>query len=349
MDDLYIGNTSRKVREFMNAGVLTDLNALTVDIKQESGGGYLTTVAEGEFHDLNILANKISTGKYFAAITPDAAELVGVYLLTWTATYGTGAAAHTFTVGPDVLVIHAEADIPVLADNYLSLDAVTKIYPKLFDLEIPARILRIGALASRDVDALLDERFNVPIQKRSDGTYDQPLIDAAAMLAIARVLYPGYRDEAEDWEGRAEKLVDAINAGRYRFESEITRDELGFSIPKPYASNASTNVELELDPRSAYSDVYRRKIIVKIDGAGAIGVATYKVSIDAGATWGLTGQLTSELWTYPSIAYGLGFRFFRLAASENLALDDYWTIDALPLSSEVSVTKRGLRTVELRL
>jgi hypothetical protein len=350
MDDLYIGTTTRKTREFRNAGTLEDLTALTVDIRRESDGSYLTTTAEGTFHDLNILANRVSTGKYFARITPDAAEGLGVYLLTWTATYGTGPGAETFTAGPDVLIIHAEADIPALADNYLSLDALTKFYPKLFDLGIPpARILRIGWLISRDIDSMLDERFDVPIQKREGGIYDQPLIDAAAALTVARILTPNYPDEGSEWQDRGEKIVDGINGGRYRLDIEITKDEVGFSIPKPGASNTSVNVQLELDPDCAYSDIYRRKIILKIDSAGAIGVATVKISVDAGASWGETGKPTSEIWSYASIAFGLGFRFFRLAANENLALGDEWTINAVPMSTAPTVSKRAIRTAELQL
>lgn len=350
MHDIYIGHTSHVAREFVKNGTLTDLDALTISIKHEATGAYLTTTGQGEFHDLNILAQKSATGKYFAKITPDADETEGVYLLYWTATYGTGDAAKTFTVGPDVIYLHAEAAIPSLADNYLSLDGVAKEYPDLFDLSTPARILQVGYIVSRDIDARLDERFDVPLRKKSDGVYDQPLIDAAVALTIARVLdNNGYPDEAERWERRGSGIVDDILSGRRRLEEETTRDEIGFGVPKPASTNAGSNAELELRPGIAYSDSYRRKMIIQIDGAGAIGTATYKISIDAGRTWIETGQETKEIWVSPAGAYGLSFRFFALASSATLASGDKWTIDAVPEDTDVSVTPRGMRTAELRL
>jgi hypothetical protein len=350
MIDIYIGNTSRVSREFLNNGVATDLSALTVTCKLESTGAYLVTTAETTFNALNILANKSATGKYFTKITPDAAETTGVYLLYWTGTFGTGDSAESFTAGPDVIFIHSAADIPSLSDNYLSLDAVAKAYQDLFNLENPARILQVGWLASRDVDALLDENFNVPMKKNVSRVYDQPLIDAATALTIARILSgKGYREEAAEWQARGEGICDDINNGKRRLSDEVTKDEVGFGFPIWATSNTSANVDFQLYPDAVYTDVYQRKFIIKIDGAGAVGTATYKVSADAGNTWIESGMPTSELWKSPAGGYGLSFRFFRLNASANLAVDDYWTIDAYPENTEVATSKRGIRTEQIWL
>jgi hypothetical protein len=308
------------------------------------------TTAETTFHDLNILANKSATGKYFCKITPDAAETTGVYLLYWTGTFGTGGSAEAFTAGPDVIFIHAEADIPSLSDNYLSLDAVVKAYQDLFNLENPARILQVGWLASRDVDALLDENFNTPMKKNVSRVYDQPLIDAATALTIARILSAkGYREEGAEWQKRGEGICDDINNGKRRLSDEVTKDEVGFGFPVWATSNTSANVEFELYPDAVYTGLTHEKIIVKIDGAGAIGTATYKISVDAGNTWIQSGQPTSAAFAFPSGGLGLGFRFFRLSDAANLALNDSWTIDAYPESTEVPTSKRGIRTEQIWL
>lgn len=351
MYDLYIGHASRIERQFTNAGVLDDLDALTIDVKEEKGGAWLATTAESTFHNLNIIANRVSEGIFYAKITPDSTERLGVYLLYWTATYGTGAGAKTFIAGPDVLMIHDEADIPALSDNYVSLDAVSKAHPALFDIEpIASRILRVGYLASRDVDALLNNRFSAPIKRRSDGTYDQAIIDAATAITIARIIGPkGYREDADGWAARGEGIVDSINKGRRRLAEEITKAELGFQRPQPAASNTSPSVELELYDGNEYSDMYRRTMLIVIDKAGAIGLASCKVSIDAGLTWPIMNLLTNQLWMVPDACYGLTFRFRPLGSNAALALGDSWTIEAMPVETEPTKTTGGIRTGELQL
>lgn len=349
MKDIYIGSASRSTREFRSSGTLTDLDALTVDIVTEAGD-YLTTSAEGEFHDFDIILNKVSTGKYFTKITPDAAESTGIYLLYWTATYGVGAAAETFRVGPDVLYLHSEAATPTLSDNYFSLDALAKKYSKIFDLETSVRLLQIGHSVSRDIDSLLDERFNVPINTKSDGTYDQPLIDAAVALTIASVLgEKGYADEIEEWQERGEGIVESINLGRRRLSDEVTKDELGFGVPRPATANTSTNVDMEIHPDGLYNGDYHRVIIVKIDLAGAIGTATFKVSLNAGVTWEIEDVVTDEEWVAPGDCEGLTLRFFPRDDDATLALDDIWEIEAWPLRQPQAESLRGIRTKELRL
>ena len=91
------------------------------------------------------------------------------------------------------------------------------------------------------------------------------------------------------------------------------------------------------------------RIIIAIDGAGAIDVATFKLSFDAGLTWAKTLQTTHDEWIVPDAGYGLAFRFRPLASTASLALNDQWTIEAYPLSTKVTKTKGGIRTAELEL
>jgi len=349
---LYQGQTQRVSREFRQNGTLTDVDALAATIKKAADGSTMTTVAEGEFSSLDIVANKVSDGVFFAEITPTTANGTGVYLLYWEATYGTGDSAENFVEGPDVLVVEAAAPAQTYASNYLSLDAIVRHYKELFELISPAQMLSIGDSGSRDIDGRLDSRFAVPISKKEDGTYDQALIDAAAYFVIERVLRDkGYTDEADGWEERYFNQLEGINSGRFRLDEEITKDEIGFGKPKPYASNTSANMELELDPDCSYTGDHKRRLIIKVDTAGDVGTATVKVSTDAGNSWAATEQLTDEDegYIYPIDCYGLGFRFYRLGTSANLALNDYWTVDAIPEGTDETPTEGAIRTGELLL
>lgn len=336
MRTIYRGFTQRVQRTFYDDNAATDLDALTVTIKKEDGT-VLETSTEGSFEDLNILANNAGTGIYFIEITPDAAESLGIYVVYWRATYGTGDTAETFP-HEDVLAIRAEDEAPDLPDNYVSLDKINEIYPKLFDLKKSGEILRIGSLCSRVLDSELDQRFDVPIRKRADtGAYDDVLVTAATLLAIARILKPeGYTEEAEDKLAEYAELVDGLNRGRWRLWEEITADEIGFGTPRPATTNAGTEIELELDKTAAFSGLYHRLFVIEVDGAGDIydvdteTGATVKISKDGGKTWDAEDQPAKDTWIAAGDVEGLAFRFFRRSASGNLALGDKWEIEAWP-------------------
>ena len=332
-------------RTFYKDNVLTDLDALTVTIKKESDGSILTADSI-EYDELDIIAQKILTGKYYCKITPDDAELEGVYIINWRYTYGTGDAAETEVV-VDVIEIRPEDEAPVLSDNYVSLDFLEWRYTGIIKLAGGAGgALRIGEAASRILDSELDDRFDVPIRVRSDTkTYDKILVRTAVAMTIADILARnGYDERAEDYVAEYEKYKEGINSGRFRLYEEITKTEIGFSSPKEASGNDSTNVEIELDPDSRYTGDYHRIFIIKIDTAGDVGTATFKISHDAGNSWSETLQETREDgYSYPSGMYGLGVRFLRLSASANLALDDSWTIEAQPLSAKITPTKGSIR------
>lgn len=345
MKTIYRGYAQRLTRTFYKDNVVTDLDALTVTIKKEDGTTLITT-GEGTFDELNILTQKVTTGIYFTKITPDAAEALGVYLVYWRATYGTGGAAETFLEGPDVIVIRAEDEIPSISDNYVSLDKAIELYPKIFDLRPPADVLRIGGQASRILDGELDGRFNVPLTKRRDsGAYDEILVETAALGAIAKILKEvGYKEEAESFKADYDAHVAGINNGRWRLWEEITADEIGFSSPRPATSNAGTSIELELSQEAYYTGVYHRLYVIQIDKAGDVGTATFKISHDGGKTWDLTDQATADTWIAPSGEEGMTFRFFRRGSSGNLAVADKWEVEAWPIETKQTTTRGNIQT-----
>lgn len=347
MKTIQRGFKQRIAREFFKDNVATDPDALTVSIVNESGTA-LATLAEGTFTELNVLANKTATGIFFVPITPDADEGVGIWILYWRATYGTGASADT-AVFTEIVQIVAEDSVPQLADNYLSLDAVTRIYPEAFDMASPDEIYRVGYQASRVLDSELDGRFVVPLKKRGDlNVYDQIVIEAATLLAIERILRPKYPTEADGFAAKADKVIEGINSGRFRLWEEITGKEIGFQDPRPASTNAGTSIELELYQNAVFTGLYHSLIVIQIDGAGDLWTetadgATFKVSVDGGKTWEVEAQDAKDTWMEPVGCLGLYFRFFRRGSSGNLALADKWTLEAWPEDTEATVTKGGIR------
>lgn len=347
------GFKQRIARTFFKDNVATDPDALTVSVLSESGTALITT-AETTFSELNVLANKTATGTFFVEITPDADEAIGIWILYWRYTFGTGASAETI-VAQEILQIIGEDSVPQLADNYLSLDAVTRLYPQLFDMVSADEIYRVGAQASRALDSQLDGRFTVPIRKRSDlGIYDQVIVDAATLLAIARILRPRYPEEAAEKEEAADKLIQGLNGGRFRLWEEITSPEVGFQAPRPSTANTGTKIELELAPHAIYAGLYHSLIVVQVDGAGDLWTedadgATFKVSIDGGKTWETTLQDAKDVWMDPAGCLGLSFRFFRRGSSGNLAVGDKWEIEAWPLDTETTPSRGQIRRGKILL
>jgi len=353
MKTVYRGFAQRVVERIISSdNVPVDPSALIATIKRAETGAYLTATAEGEFSGLDVLANKIETGRYFVEVTPDVDETAGIYVCYLRATYD----GETFELGPDVFEIRAEDEVPATANNYVSLDSISTYYPDLLDLyKNPTDLLRIGEKCSRILDSELDGRFVVPIRKRADtGTYDEILVKAATILTVARTLKAnGFRDVGNEFEAEFRGYVEDINGGRFRLWEEITVAEIGFSAPRPATTNTGTGVELELDAGSLFSGMYHSLFIVQVDAEGDVyedgAGATVKASIDGGKTWEVEGLPALPTWFYPSGCYGLGIRFFRRGASGTLKVGDKWEIEAWPLSTEPSRSMNTIRQGRVEL
>ena len=346
MDTLYRNFTQRITRHFYSDNVLAELTALTITIKDEATGTVLTADST-VFEDLNILANKIEAGKYFASITPDSDESLGVYLVYWRATFS----SEVWTEGPFVLEIRAEAEIPDTSDNYVSLDEIAAVDRRILELTSPINILREGERASRVLDSELDSRFGVPIRKRKDTkAYDQVIIQAASLLTAARIYsVNGYGDRSDDVMEDYRVLVENINSGKYRLGDEITEDEIGFSDPLANLADASTGIEIEINPLSVYSGEYHKLFIVEIQTGGDLGTATWRLSADGGGTWEESDIVTSDEWHYPTNGLGLGVRYYRPGSSGTLTTGDKWAIEARPLTDQVSPSGRSPRFQRIEL
>lgn len=346
MQTIYRGYTQRLTRHIYVDNALTDPTALTVTIKNEATGEAL--VADSvTFNELSVLGNKIDTGKFYAEINPDSDETLGIYLVYWRVTYD----SETWTEGPYVMEIRGEDEVPSTSDNYVSLDEIASIDRRILTLDSPLNILREGERASRILDSELDPRFRVPVQKRTDSDkYDQVIIQAASLLTAARILgINGYAERAEIVYNDYQETVDRINNGQYRLWEEITESEVGFAPPVPTLDSASSNIELEVNPECRYSGVYHKLFVVEIQTGGDIETATWRFSDDGGATWEESDIETSAEWYAPTNGDGLEVRFFRRGSSGTLTSGDKWTIEARPLSSQISGSSRGPKFRKLRI
>lgn len=361
MKNVYLGYLQRAAtRVFYKDNVATDPDELTVTIKYEDGT-ILSTENEGSFEDKDIIANKVSTGEYYVEILPDLAENspaieedqeLGICIIYWRAVYyGTlgeaDASAQEFI---DLFRMCDTAEVPATQNNYVSLDALRKIDPAVFELANFSDIMRVGENASRFIDSRLDSRFDVPIRVRADtGEYDQVIIDAASLRTIERIYRKaGYAEEADAMKEESDALVEGINNGKYRLYEEITSDEIGFQLPVPDAGNseASEDIELEIYDKTGYGGAYKQIFVVEVTTGGAVGTAVFKVETIAGESCE-TGITTDDEWISISDTNGLVVRFFPRSSSASLTVGDKWTIMAVPVDTEVTKTGQSLRRIKI--
>ncbi len=346
METIYRGFTQRITRSLYVDNALTDPTALLLTIKSEASGEALVANSV-TFNELDILANKISTGKYYAEITPDADEPTGLYLVYWRATYD----SETWIEGPYILEIRGEDEIPSTSNNYVSLDEIASVDSRILHLESPLNILREGERASRVLDSELDGRFEVPIRKRADTKkYDQVIIQAASLLTAARILSnKGYSDKSDDALDDYNTLRDGINKGKYRLWEEITEDEIGFSSPVSMLASASTGIEVEVNPLYPYTGDYHKLFVVEIQDGGDIETATWRLSGDGGKTWEESDIESSAAWYSPTNGDGLQIRFFRRGSSGTLTSGDKWEIEARAATDRVTPSSRSPRFERIEL
>jgi hypothetical protein len=348
MKIIYKGYAQRIKRIFYDDNTATDPDAIVVTIKDEAAN-CLTTDAEGEFNELDISSNTTATGEYFVEITPDTADQAGIYIIYWRVTFGTGDAAETITE-TDFIEIRAEDEIPVLEDNYVSLDSIRHLDQSLFELASVGDLLRNGERVSRIIDSQLDSRFTVPIAPRVDtGDYDRVLVDAATIMTAARICRKnGYAEQADEYQGQADKIIEHINDGRKRLGQEITTDEIGFQRPMPDPDNSSLSedVELEIYSGSIYGGAYKQIYSVEITTGGAVGTAVFKVETIAGQACE-SNIITDDEWISVADTNGLVLRFFPRSATASLTATDKWTIEAVPVDTEITKTGTSTRRVKI--
>jgi hypothetical protein len=197
--------------------------------------------------------------------------------------------------------------------------------------------LQNGALeaAAGMLNAVLDPKFPRPVPPNSDGTYDQPLIDANEWLAVAEGYSRGrLYDDEEQARAQYNRIVEGINSGLLPLEAQITLDETGLGTPLPDTDNTGTGSFYINSAGSRYEGDYSTTYLVTVGTGGAAGTATFSVTKDGVA---LVSDTATAL-TWITVEYGLQIRFVGNAAGSFVAGDN-WTIVCRP-REEVSDTSR---------
>ena len=134
-----------------------------------------------------------------------------------------------------------------------------------------------------------------------------------------------YRNAAYDFTEDSGILIDYLE-GRRAFSWETTVDDFNGRISQLVKDSSSTG-QVYIAGKSSTTDhaIYR----VKIDTAGAVETATYKVSDDAGRTW-MTELITTYNY-YTALVGGIMIRF-----DGTFVLNDEWEVEVFGGPDEVT-------------
>lgn len=231
--------------------------------------------------------------------------------------------------------------------------------------------------ASRDAEAILNVKYTVPLWMSPDGTsaapYDRDLTKAVAKMACAHILsrlQPMEYDNlgnpqntsAHLYEEGRRALQEYVN-GKRVFSWEISPAEVGKYNIRPATGNTSVGI---IQLRGTYSQDTSRTSsavfpsgstftsylvqdpfwVVKIISGGALGTATFSVSLDNGTTYSGATVTTSNQWLL--ISSGIWIRFLaRAGSSSDFITNDTWQIELYGPDREV--TNPGIRSIPIEV
>lgn len=211
-------------------------------------------------------------------------------------------------------------------------------------------------------------RFSlVPIPIGESGEYPQSIVDANAYRVVYDKLISRFQAEFENMPPSIEhygtmyrQTMQRISDGGIIFDEEIDVGELGIGQPSAYGNLGSdtrgtfhnnwrgypfSDSDQQIDARrSSFNldpadDAYEgfagydfpRTWVIEIDGAGAIGTATFKWSRNNGKDWAATGVKTQEVWGY--LYENVYVRFEPGPLGSNyFTSGDKWTFKTVPES-----------------
>jgi hypothetical protein len=226
-------------------------------------------------------------------------------------------------------------------------------------------------MGSRDAEAVLDTKYEVPIPMSPDGTADRPwdrdFVHAVALLACAHI---AERFEPARFDGTGnpiegnvaamlrasgERIVKDYVDGRRVFSWEITEDEVGGHNIRPASTNTSAGI---IQLRGKYNpDIRNASIVypaaegstyiftdpfwkVKIVLGGVLGTATFTVSKDNGTTYPGSTVATSNQWCH--IDNDVWIRFLPFTSASTFVINDTWQIEVYNPLREV--TSQNIRS-----
>lgn len=232
-----------------------------------------------------------------------------------------------------------------LYDAYDRFDQILKVRQGTNDVgSMYFRTARVLNRVKQRIDAALRVAYPTPILPNAAGVYDEPLVEANVYLVLADLLRSTLADQeatGASWsdvfrEQGTARLADLV-ARREVLSSVVSFQEVGVGSPVPAWENRGFAV-LHSDQTHTYTpgDAQVRTFTVQIDGAGAVGTATFRWSLDGGRTWEQSGATTSDLRSgYVGLGWNVRLWWDKGADSTltDCVVGDQWTIKAVPVAS----------------
>ena len=297
---------------FPYCNITTDLQLAFKDIEKFAGLDTLETftVVSGNAQTFS----KGNTG-YYGAVFED-----GVALVVKTSIALVQATASTYWSDStnDILYLHCSDGLD--PDTHI----ITAMIYNWNDLKTACR-----NDAMEEVEGYLDPNFARPLpfarNSYNSAKYDGDLVKATALVAARKIIEQ--RDptsmlidvfwkrvySSEEPYGLLWEYKEAKRA----FSFETTKDDFNGRLENLTLDAASTG-RVYIAGLSTCED--RRIFRVKIDTAGAVETATYKISDDNGLTWYSSELIT--YYNYVSLAHGVWIRF-----EGTFVLNDEWKIE----------------------
>ena len=183
--------------------------------------------------------------------------------------------------------------------------------------------------AMEEVESYLDSRYSrpLPFAKNSynSAKYDSDLVKATAFVTVRKIIEQ--RDPNNQlielfWKKvySSEEpygLLWEYREGKRTFSFQTTLDDFDGRLEVVTLGNESTGrVQIAGSGQSEDHRIMR----IKIDTAGAVGTATYKISDDNGLTW--YSEKNKTYYNYTWLRYGIWIRFEGV-----FMLNDEWLIE----------------------
>jgi hypothetical protein len=297
--------------------ITTDLQLAFKDIEDFAGLDTLTGFTAVSGYDETF--SKHNTG-YYGVVYEDGIKLTEQ---TSIATVQANASSFWYDSVNDILYIHYSDDDP---DTH-TITAGTEDWNDLKTL------CRNDAM--EEVESYLDSRYSrpLPFAKNSynSAKYDSDLVKATAFVTVRKIIE--HRDPNNQlielfWKRvySSEEpygLLWEYREGKRAFSFQTTIDDFDGRLE---VINCASTGRVQIAGSGQCED--HRIMRIKIDTAGAVETATYKISDDNGLTW--YSEKNKTYYNYTWLRYGIWIRFDGV-----FEVDDEWLIEIAGRSLEI--------------
>jgi hypothetical protein len=208
--------------------------------------------------------------------------------------------------------------------------------------------------AEEEMDGYLKSKYHVPLLPRirkihSTGDYESIVKNIAAALTCRNIIRrvnpadPKARQvekialNSEPETGEEKGLINKLMDGDIALQDQIVANEVtGWKGPYPYASNTATAYIWLWGQYTGDAQEYWQ---LKIDTAGGVGTATWKLSKNGGSTYSPVLQSTLVSGAQDRLVY-LGDGIYVLFYG-TFGVGDYWDFEVIPGSYEPDVSVIG--------